>query len=129
MDDLPGFLGSFNVVKQESPGQATQDSFSASAPPPKGKAFTARDHEVVQAILKSAKFSHQMTDIEVSNATLGKTLGMTNGAVSARIKRLGQFGILHVVHFNATDTGENNRRVIHVVKQPPSPFKPWEPRS
>lgn len=120
MTQIPSFLSNFHLENESIPDAPP------STPPSKGKAFTSRDHQVVQAILSHAKWAHQLTDIEVSNSVLGKALGMTNGAVSARIKRLAQLGILNVVHLNATDTGENNRRIIHVVKAPPAPFKPWE---
>lgn len=112
-EDLPSFFSSFIQKKADDPESVVQ-------PPPvhKGPSFTIRDWEMLTLL-------EHMDDPEPSNGRIGKVLGMTNGAVSARIKRLSEMGLLQVQHFNATDTGVNNRRVLRIRAVPP---KPWSPK-
>lgn len=127
-DGIPSFFSQFHEAVPEgdiSPdrGPAIAGTLMESIPNTSrhvGPSFTVKDWEMLRLIAAH----NEGGDYEPSNSELGGGLGVANGAVSARVKRLVKMGLLVVEHFNATDTGKNNRRTMVVQSIPP---KPWEP--
>lgn len=120
MSEIPSFIASFEAEPEISEITFNKPPISSATSHPTGPSFTLRDWEMLKAIeLATVKSNSHCT-----NGWLASKMGLTNGAVSLRIKRLSKMGLIKVVHYNATDTGKNNRRTIEVLMVPP---KPWSP--
>lgn len=122
MSDVPGFFDAFKkdavMAYYEVPQEVPEPKARESQPK---ISFTHRDWEVLNFLLSVNP--GQMTDLELSNSTIGKALGMTNGQASARVKRLVQLGLIQVFYQHWSETGKSNRRIIHVLRVPDEPLE------